>query len=225
MDNTVYRWVKASERPLPEGRNYEKLSIRYKTLADLLIWYYGNWYWYVTDDFKELFQSKNIIHLDSLPAIEWLEEIPSSSLISGVLDKAVKIEPGCEDLLIYTTVAGAQDEIKVSAIYNSKGQHVMGSLEIKTDNIIFYADNELWITQSLYPALQRFLNREMQSGDKDIINEIIKGGAIYDQLDIVTETKKVIQQAISMKLLSLINVPEGGNNSEQTKNPQDGHKN
>jgi hypothetical protein len=80
-----------------------------------------------------------------------------------------------EDLLIYTVIADRNDEIKLSFLYNPKKDiYTMPSLTIERyGKQMFYADNDIWLTQNLFWAIEGFLEKRMGLCDKEAIGDML----------------------------------------------------
>lgn len=114
-----------------------------------------------------------------------------------------------KELLIYHTVANSNDEIKLSCLFDSKKQkYVMPSLiVIKDKEEWFYADNETYLIE-LLPVLERFIGREMQSGDREFMTEFADSlGNVYDQLQGIEETISILKYGIETKMLTATPTP------------------
>jgi len=110
-----------------------------------------------------------------------------------------------DELLIYLTVANKSDNLRLSFIRSAKEKRfVMPALErVEFGDSKIIADNENWMKDTLYPALQRFQRREMQPGDREIINEILSDrSTVYDQLETVSEVEMILRYAIQNDMLN-----------------------
>jgi hypothetical protein len=104
-----------------------------------------------------------------------------------------------KECLRYNTIADQMDKIKVSALFDGKtNTYSFPTLSVvDMSKIEFEADNDLWITETLLPALKRFQAREMITGDKETLEMYLSScGSIYDQIEAVGATIDVIEYAI-----------------------------
>lgn len=110
-----------------------------------------------------------------------------------------------KDLLIYTTVANNNDNIRLESLFNpNRKKHFLPSLSVMENNHeVFIADNEAWLIDILLPALQRFISRTMLPSDQKEIEDFINSlGNIYEQIEGIEETVAILEYAIKNEILT-----------------------